>query len=443
MRNNMKKEAAFSYKELANGDIGFSYRPKFDSFNITSNYYIIGFVLLGLSMFIMNQFESRWRGLIIIIPWAFFVYAYKKTNVLAINRKRERTGLLEVFDKEKITAICKNVFGEEVSCMYHKYIIRQTEELGKFERLVAAYLSNGKFVVFKVVNRKNEKGKWSLTIRTTPLETNDEQIKFKLVPLHIWLRRYLDPDKNMFMVLLLYLLLWSLLVVVVIVPVCLYPKEWTIVVWCYVILGYTLFKIVKPEKYPRWLFNAIMLPGRTITLFITLTGPILVFLVGAFIIVVIGTLIAAVLFGVSWLVTEGNIGINVNYIAFLIVVCLSLSSVYANKLIHSVYERMDIMCDTEEKTLESPILGFVEYIYQKENINCLIYMAYLVFLAVSTTKHYLMEPSSYLVSEGIDMAVTKAFLIHIAFTNMVARRKEIKFKTAGMMEYVIRMLGGK
>lgn len=327
--------------------------------------------------------------------------------------------------------------------MYHKYIIRQTEELGKFERLVAAYLSNGKFVVFKVVNRKNEKGKWSLTIRTTPLETNDEQIKFKLLPLHIWVRRYLDPDNNMFIVLLFYLLLWSLLVVVVMVPICLYPKEWTIVVWCYVFLGYTLFKIDKPEKYPRWLFNAIMLPGRTITLFITLTGPILVFLVGAFIIVVIGTLIAAVLFGVSWLVTEGNIGINVNYIVFLIVVCLSLSSVYANKLIHSVYERMDIMCDTDEKNLESPILGFVEYIFQKENINCLIYMSYLVFLVVSTTKHYLMEPSSYLVSEGIDMAVTKAFLVHIAFTNMMARRKEIKFKTAGMMEYVIRMLGGK
>ena len=78
----MKKEAAFSYKELANGDIGFSYRPKFDSFNNTFNYYIIGFVLLGLSVVIMNQFDSRWRGLIFIIPWAFLSMHTRKQMFL-------------------------------------------------------------------------------------------------------------------------------------------------------------------------------------------------------------------------------------------------------------------------------------------------------------------------------------------------------------------------
>lgn len=131
MRQREKKEAAYSYKELTNGDIGFSYRPKLDSFNDTFNYYIFSLILWGLSVLIMNQFDSKWRGLILVFPWAFLIYAYKKTNVFAINRRRERIGLLEVFDKDKIASICKSAFGEEVSCLYHKYIIRQTEELGE------------------------------------------------------------------------------------------------------------------------------------------------------------------------------------------------------------------------------------------------------------------------------------------------------------------------
>lgn len=50
---------------------------------------------------------------------------------------------------------------------------------------------------------------------------------------------------------------------------------------------------------------------------------------------------------------------------------------------------------------------------------------------------------NYLVSAGVDAAVTKAFLVHIAFTNMVAKRKEMKLKVTGVAEYIIKMLSAK
>lgn len=434
-----EKEAAFSYKELESGDIGVSYKPKRNSFSTITNYYTLSFIFLGVTVYLMNLFEPIWRPLIILLPLSFFVYAYKKNNVIAINRKREKIGILSLFDENKITSLCKGIFDEDANCLYRKYIVRQTKDLGIFERLVVAYLSNDKFVVFKVVNRTNEKDKWSLTIRKTPSEIQDEFIAFQLLPFGIWVKRYFNPENNCFVAFLQYLLLWTFLVVVIIVPAYFYPIEWNIAVWSYAILGHLVLKMVKPEKLPRWLFYSIILPGKTFNLLLNLTGPILLFFFGAFIILIIGTLIACVLYGLSWLAMSGSLGVNLKYMVFLMVASLSISSVYVNNFIRSVFERMDILRDMEDKSLESPMLGFVEYIYQKENINCLIYMAYLFFIGISTTHQYLMDSSPYLVSEGVDSAVTKAFLIHIAFTNVVARWKETILKTEGVIHYIDRM----
>ena len=113
---------------------------------------------------------------------------------------------------------------------------------------------------------------------------------------------------------------------------------------------------------------------------------------------------------------------------------------YANKLVFVIFEHMDILWNMVDKSMESPMLGLIEYVYRKENINCLIYMAYLVFITVSTGRYFLSAEPPYLFSEGVDSAITKAFLVHIAFTNMVTRWKEIKLKAGEAMEYVIKIM---
>lgn len=424
------------YKTFHHGDIGFSYQPKTITEFKLSLLLAFSFVILGLTLFVANLFVSRWRAILFFIPIIAFYFIYKEINVVAVNRNRERNGALDYFSSDKISALCKDVFKEDVTCQYRKYIIRHTEKLGVFERLVAAGLSNGRVVKFRVVQRTNEKGMWSLTIRTSPEIVDDELTAFKVYPLHVWLCRYFNPDNNVFVVFLIYLLIWTVLLCIIFGPLLWNPAIFAISVWAYTILGFLFIWAVGPDRMPKWAKKAISFPGYLANLFFKFTAPILVFLIGVAIIIIVGVVFASILYAVSWLVTSGDIGFNLDYITFLTAASLSLSSVYANKLVFAIFEHMDILWNMVDKSMESPMLGFIEYVYRKENINCLIYMAYLVFITISTGRHFLLAESPYLINEGVDSAITNAFLVHIAFTNMVTRWKEIKLKARKAMEYV-------
>ena len=438
----MKKtdRISYTYKTFVKGDIGFSYQPKIITEMKLTLLLTLPFVLLGFSLIVADHFESRWRVSLLVIPIVAFYFVYKEVNVVAVNRKRERDGALGYFSNAKISDLCKATFGEDVSCLCSKYIIRHTEKLGVFERLVAAGLSNGKVVKFRVVQRTNEKGMWSLTIRTTPEIIDDELTAFKVLPLYAWLGRYFHPDNNVFVVLLIYLLIWVVLLCAIVGPMLWNPVVFAIVLWTYTVLGRLLVWTVGADRLPRLIKTLLSFPGYLCNLFFKFTAPILVFLMGAAIIIIVGVVFAILLYAASWFITSGSIGFNIDYAVFLLAVSLSLSSVYANKLVFVIFEHMDILWNMVDKSMESPMLGLIEYVYRKENINCLIYMAYLVFITVSTGRYFLSAESPYLFSEGVDPAITKAFLVHIAFTNMVTRWKEIKLKAGEAMEYVIKIM---
>ena len=98
-------------------------------------------------------------------------------------------------------------------------MIRHTDKFGVFERIVVAGLSNGSVVKFRVVQRTNEKGLWSLTIRTAPEIIDDEIIAFRVFPLQIWLKRYFNPDNNVFVVFGIYFFSWIVFSLAVVVPI--------------------------------------------------------------------------------------------------------------------------------------------------------------------------------------------------------------------------------
>lgn len=432
---------SISYKNLSHGNIGFSYKPKTISELKLSFMLALPLMILGITLIFMSQFEGRLRAVFIIVPIVSFFFIYKEINVVSENRRRERNATLQYFDVNKITALCKAAFGEDVDCLYRKYLIRHTDKFGVFERIVVAGLSNGRVVKFRVVQRTNEKGFWSLTIRTTPEIIDDEIIAFQVFPLYIWLKRYFNPENNVFVVFVVYFFSWIVLSLAVVVPLMWNPMIIAAVMIGYSLLGYFLIWLIGVDRIPHWLRFVLSLPGKIVNLCINFTAPILVFLTGATIIVIVGMVIAALLYLISWLATSGSIGWgNIDYAVFLLIASLSLSSVYANKLVFTIIEHLDALWNMTDKSMESPMMGFVEYIYQKENINCMIYIVYLAFIGVSSAKYFLVPEHSYVVNEGVDLAVTKAFLVHIAFTNMMTRRKELKLKAHDVMDYVIRIM---
>ena len=437
------EKAKFTVKALSEGNIGFSYAPKLPSERKLTNMIALVFLLLAVTMFVISWLKSIWSIAIVIIPIAIFAYIYKDSNVVSTNRKRERNGILPYYSQDKISELCQSKYGEDIRCLYREYVIRHTDRPGVFQRMILAGLSNGAVVMFRVVQRKNEKGMWSLTIRTVPEEIDSELMAFSALPLHVWAKRYFNPDSNVLVAFLLYLLIWAILVAAFTVPAHFSPTGTLIAVAVYVVTSILLYVFVGVGRMPKWLVVSLEIPGRLFDLLIKLTAPILVFLAATVVIFLVGMLIAAILYGVSWMVTGSSIGFNVNYAVFLLIVSLSLSSVYANSLIFHIFEHMDIFWNMTEKSMESPMIRFVEYVYKKENINCLIYISYLAFIIISTAKYYLNGSEAYLVNKDIDHAVTAAFLVHIAFTNMMTRWKELKISLEGVMKYMVDIMSMK
>jgi uncharacterized membrane protein YesL len=65
------------------------------------------------------------------------------------------------------------------------------------------------------------------------------------------------------------------------------------------------------------------------------------------------------------------------------------------------------------------------------NIIFALYLVYFVFLAISG--YLQIQDAGYLISEGGDAAVIKAFLVFIAFTNMRSKQKDAKLNVKELL----------
>lgn len=77
------------------------------------------------------------------------------------------------------------------------------------------------------------------------------------------------------------------------------------------------------------------------------------------------------------------------------------------------------------------------YLIHPSNVVFLLYLAYLVVLALSG--YMQIENGSYLISESFDAAILKAFLVFIAFTNMRNKAKDAEIDTKQLLGKTMRL----
>ena len=80
----------------------------------------------------------------------------------------------------------------------------------------------------------------------------------------------------------------------------------------------------------------------------------------------------------------------------------------------------------------------VRFVYTKENLNFIVYALYFVFLFISTFKS--LQSGGPLLSAGIDMVVAKSFLVFIACTNMLDRKKSSNLEGGELLSLFIKMM---
>lgn len=429
---------------LKDGNFGFSYVPKKIDGAILSMQISVTMMLSASILIVADKTGMLWLLFGLIVPIGLFFYIFIKSNKDRYNRRLETEAALNGFSDDEVQIRCRSVYGDEITCKHRAYIIRQKGTTGEFERLFAAYLSNGVTVVFPVIQRTNEKGKWSLTIKGTPEETNDKDIIDKSLPPGEWLSRMVNPDKNAVVGILLYLLIWAVLLGLYVYPVIHFRKQ-----FLYFWLGYMALMAILSLithylfKIPPTIEKILLFPGKLAGLIINLSAPILAILTAMIIPCIIGLFCAVVIYGLSHILTKGTLGWNLNYAIFLFVASTSILTVYGNKVLIRIYERSGLFQSGDSKSLENQFLGLVGYIFQKGNTNTFVYSVYFLFLVVSSINFYVHaeDSNASIIESGVDMAVMKAFLVHIAFTNVIIRGKEMKLSSIGLLESIMKALG--
>lgn len=80
----------------------------------------------------------------------------------------------------------------------------------------------------------------------------------------------------------------------------------------------------------------------------------------------------------------------------------------------------------------------VRFVYTKENLNFIIYASYFFFLFISTFES--LQSGRPLLSASIDLVVAKSFLVFIACTNMLDRKKSSNIEGGKLMSLFFKMM---
>lgn len=78
------------------------------------------------------------------------------------------------------------------------------------------------------------------------------------------------------------------------------------------------------------------------------------------------------------------------------------------------------------------------YLVHPTNIVFVLYLAY--FLYLSITGYLYIEEGRFLISEKMDAAILKAFLVYVAFTNMKSKSKDAELNEKDLLERLLQLL---
>ncbi len=173
-----------------------------------------------------------------------------------------------------------------------------------------------------------------------------------------------------------------------------------------------------PGRVTRACKNTVSLPIAFVYLLVALAHPF---------ITIAGTYLFIVLFAfgvpaiiLTGLAKIGWLAFKPETIAFIVIVVGSvLSSVYP---VTKWIIRHSPLKNWGNHDYESHREQLAFYLAHPSNMVFILYLLYFVLLAVSG--YMLIQNGEYLISESFDMAILKAFLVYIAYTNMRVKAKE-------------------
>lgn len=148
-------------------------------------------------------------------------------------------------------------------------------------------------------------------------------------------------------------------------------------------------------------------------------------------------------FGVPFLLFKGlsfifHLHFTIETITFLTLSIGSILSVHCNFIIHWIIKEYSPLKNWGNHKYESDRTDLALYVTSKNNIHFLISFAYVVFLIYTSFIH--IQYSEVWISTGIDASIQKSFIVFIAFSTMMTKRKDIEISPQPLLDKIIDLI---
>lgn len=325
--------------------------------------------------------------------------------------------------------VCK-LYGDNVSIASIGYYFFSGDNEGRCQ-CVLAYLSNNKTILYEVKHLPtDEENVCCCEIDLEAKETEDRKMVRTVSP-HVRPLLYLSPmGEFMARICIIYLLGFAVIVIGVIATRYFKWIPSACLLGYMVIMGILAYlcKLVKWKCMNRFfekrLFRVLDILYYTVPAF-----SLAIVLFFSFVLS-FGIPAAILLFFEEY--TDIELTKSVQYFVLLVMTAIIL--VHQNNYVQKFILGFLLKHDFDKRIKDHPFLEVALNLAKGRNLNFMIYFSYFIFLAWTTVAR-LQGFDPWFSKEFIDGA-TPAFLVHIAYTNMILRKKDVDLKMDTMMKFM-------
>lgn len=345
------------------------------------------------------------------------------------NEETERRNVLELI-KNNIKGDVRRLYGETI-CIRNLDFHFYTNEKDERCRCVLVYLSNNKAIRYDVNEvPSGEENVCCCEIDLEPVETEERKLVRKISPKFRPLL-YLSP-RNEFIIRIMIIYAIGFVVLVVGLIAMKYFK-W-IPPAC--LLGYisVTWSLAYVSHKKKWLKLSAFFAKRCYNMvrMLYFTVPAFNLVLVLFISLVIGLGIPCCILHIIEEYTDVVLLKSVQY--FICMVLAAIILVHHDNFVHNYILSLLFKHDFELKIKKFPFIEVALNLTQGKNINFLIYMMYFLFLSWTTLAR--LQGFNPLFNHEFIEGGTPAFLVHIAYTNMILRLKDVDLKIDTMMTFM-------
>ncbi|OCW92308.1 hypothetical protein A9168_16595 [Macellibacteroides sp. HH-ZS] len=190
------------------------------------------------------------------------------------------------------------------------------------------------------------------------------------------------------------------------------------------------------NKVLKYVYIIVSLPKDITILWFTLMHPTMIVMFSYALLIIYAFLIP--MSAIKSIDIFFDLHICLETILFISLSIGSIICVHGSKFIHWIIKEYSPLKNWGNHKYEEVMSELALYVIHKKNVNFLIYLTYFIFLSISG--YLQIQNNDSLITDSIDAAILKAFIVFLAFTNMVSKSRDVELDVKTLLDKMIRLI---